>query len=377
MHSISRYMRDSHIISQNWHFSLIDCDDNVNYRILMKPVRMKLDSLPRVSLAHLPTPIEPMKRLSAALGGPDIWIKRDDCTGLATGGNKARKLEFLMGAALQSGVKVVATHGAIQSNHARQTAAAAGRLGLACHILLEDRTGYADEAYSSNGNVLLDQLHGAVVHRCPARDDMNAALATLVKELPYDTGEVYEIPGGGSNATGAAGYALAASEILEQIQSLGFKPDAIVHGTGSAGTQAGLATGLQIARSSIPVHGISVRANEATQKENVLSLTRLTAELLDHAAAIDAKDIHVDDRFVGPGYGIPAASTIEAIETVARLEGILLDPVYSGKGMAGLIGRIREGVYRKGQKIIFLHTGGSAALFAYPGWFHHTVAQAA
>lgn len=342
---------------------------------------MNLDTLPRVRLAHLPTPLEPLERLSAALAepgaGPEIWIKRDDCTGLATGGNKARKLEFLMGEALARGAEAVATQGAVQSNHARQTAAAAARLGLECHVLLENRTGFADADYNENGNVLLDRLCGAVVHRCERRDDMDAALDELVASLPGGAGRVYAIPGGGSNAVGAAGYANAAAELVGQAETGGLGIDAIVLASGSAGTHSGMLAGLLGAGSKIPVYGISVRAEAAAQQAKVLDLAQAAAAHIGLGGQIDPAGIRVDDRFVGAGYGIPADSTLEAVRKMAELEGILLDPVYTGKTFAGLLGLVREGVFRAGQRVVFLHTGGSSALFAYPGWFGAERAQAA
>ncbi len=338
---------------------------------------MNLDTLPRVRLAHLPTPLEPLERLSAALAGPEIWIKRDDCTGLATGGNKARKLEFLMGEALARGAEAVATQGAVQSNHARQTAAAAARLGLECHVLLENRTGFADADYNENGNVLLDRLCGAVVHRCERRDDMDAALDELVASLPGGAGRVYAIPGGGSNAVGAAGYANAAVELVGQAETAGLGIDAIVLASGSAGTHSGMLAGLLGAGSKIPVYGISVRAEAAAQQAKVLDLAQAAAAHIGLGGQIDPAGIRVDDRFVGAGYGIPADSTLEAVRTMAELEGILLDPVYTGKTFAGMLGLVREGVFRAGQRVVFLHTGGSSALFAYLGWFGAERAQAA
>ena len=342
---------------------------------------MNLDTLPRVRLAHLPTPLEPLERLSAALAepgaGPEIWIKRDDCTGLATGGNKARKLEFLMGEALACGAEAVATQGAVQSNHARQTAAAAARLGLECHVLLENRTGFADADYNENGNVLLDRLCGAVVHRCERRDDMDAALDELVAGLPGGAGRVYAIPGGGSNAVGAAGYANAAAELTAQAETAGLGIDAIVLASGSAGTHSGMLAGLLGVESKIPVYGISVRAEAAAQEAKVLDLAQAAAAHIGVGGTIDAASVRVDDRFVGAGYGIPADSTLAAVRTMAELEGILLDPVYTGKTFAGLLGLVREGVFRAGQRVVFLHTGGSSALFAYPGWFGAERAQAA
>ena len=205
---------------------------------------MNLAKFPRIRLAHLPTPLEPMPRLSEALGGPEIWIKRDDCTGLSTGGNKTRKLEYLMAEAQAQGADMVITQGATQSNHARQTAAAAARCGMDCHILLEDRTGYNHPNCRHNGNVLLDYLHGATMeHRAPG-PDMNAEMEAVAERFRAKGRNVYTIPGGGSNATGALGYVNCAFEMLAQFNDQGLAVDHIVHATGSAGTQAGLVTGL-------------------------------------------------------------------------------------------------------------------------------------
>ena len=217
---------------------------------------MHLARFPRVHLAHLPTPLERMDRLSEALGGPEIWIKRDDCTGLSTGGNKTRKLEFLMAEAQAEGADLVMTQGATQSNHARQTAAFAARLGMDCHILLEDRTGYKDENYNHNGNVLLDVLHGATYETRNAGLDMNAEMESVAENFRKQGKRVYTIPGGGSNTTGALGYANCALELVGQANDRGLVIDHIVHATGSTGTQAGLVTGLKALNANIPVMGI-------------------------------------------------------------------------------------------------------------------------
>lgn len=322
------------------------------------------DHFPRIGLAHLPTPLEFAERLTSALGGPEIWIKRDDCTGLSTGGNKARKLEFLMGEAQALGFARVATHGATQSNHARQTAAAAARLGMACDLLLEDRTGYADADYTKNGNVLLDALHGATISHCAPASDMNAALdAHLVAQGMRD--QTYLIPGGGSNATGALGYVNAAFEITEQARALGLAFGSVIHATGSAGTQAGLVAGFRAVSDTAPVLGIGVRAPRDVQEANVFRLAQATAAKLGKPDLVDRADVRADCGYIGDGYGLPAPSTFEAIRLVAETEGILMDPVYSGKGMAGLIGLIRSGALTARDKVIFLHTGGSVALFGY------------
>jgi len=326
---------------------------------------MNLAKFPRVALAHLPTPLEYMPRLSAALGGPDIWIKRDDCTGLSTGGNKTRKLEFLMAEAQAQGADIVLTQGATQSNHARQTAAAAARLGMDCHILLEDRTGYNHENYRYNGNVLLDVLHGASIeHRGPDLD-MNAEMETVADKMRADGRNVYTIPGGGSNTTGALGYVNCALELLNQLVTTDLSVDHIVHATGSAGTQAGLITGLSAMNANIPLLGIGVRAPKPKQEENVYNLAVKTAEKLGCAGVVAREDVVANTDYVGPGYGMPAQDTLDAIDLFARTEAILLDPVYSAKGGAGLIDLCRKGHFKKGETVVFLHTGGAIGLTGY------------
>jgi L-cysteate sulfo-lyase len=330
---------------------------------------MHLSRFPRLRFAHLPTPLEPMQRLSAMLGGPSIWIKRDDCTGLASGGNKTRKLEFLMADALHRGADTIITQGATQSNHARQTAAIAAKLGLACHILLEDRTGFIDPAYVYNGNVLLDRLCGASVSKRPCGADMGAEMESLAEELRAQGRTPYIIPGGGSTAVGALGYVNAALELLTQANDRGLRIDRVVHATGSAGTQAGLVTGLVGARSGIPVLGIGVRAPREVQEGNVFRLARETAEYLGLGDVIAREDVVANCEYVGGGYGLPTEGMVEAVKLVAQTEGILLDPVYSGKAMAGLIDVIRKGELKVEENVVFVHTGGSAALFGYPEIF--------
>ena len=330
---------------------------------------MHLARFPRVRLAHLPTPLEFLPRLSSALGGPEIWIKRDDCTGLSTGGNKTRKLEFLMAEAQAQGADLVMTQGATQSNHARQTAAFAARLGMACHILLEDRTGSRDPNYNWNGNVFLDHLHGATTERHPGGGDMNAIMETVADRFRAQGRRVYTIPGGGSNPTGALGYANCALELVNQANEQGVAIDHLVHATGSAGTQAGLVTGLRAINAGIPLLGIGVRAPKAKQEENVFALARATAAKLGCPDVVRREDVVANTDYVGEGYGIPTPAGLEAIELFARLEGILLDPVYSGKGAAGLIDLVRKGRFRKDERIVFLHTGGSVALFGYTSAF--------
>ncbi|SDY87950.1 D-cysteine desulfhydrase [Citreimonas salinaria] len=326
---------------------------------------MHLARFPRLFLAHLPTPLERLDRLSKELGGPDIWIKRDDCTGMSTGGNKTRKLEFLMAEAERQGADMVMTQGAVQSNHARQTAAFAAKLGLDCHLLLEERTGSKDRNYNANGNVLLDRLHGASTERREAGLDMNAELETAAEMFRAEGRNVYTIPGGGSNPTGALGYVNCALELVSQANDRGLVIDHLVHATGSAGTQAGLVVGMNAINAQIPILGVGVRAPKQKQEENVFSLALATAEKLGCAGVVAREDVVANTDYVGDGYGVPTESGIEAIRMFAQLEGILLDPVYSAKGAAGLIDLIRKGHFSKDERVVFLHTGGSAALFGY------------
>jgi L-cysteate sulfo-lyase len=330
---------------------------------------MHLSTFPRIHLAHLPTPLEPLERLSRHLNGPRLWVKRDDCTGLSTGGNKTRKLEFLIGEALALGADTVITQGATQSNHARQTAAAAAKVGLECHILLEDRTGYTSADYTLNGNVLLDRLHGATISKRPKDADMNAEMETLAASLRAKGRKPYVIPGGGSSPVGALGYVNCALELVHQANERGLKIGHVVLATGSAGTQAGFVTGLAALHARIPVLGISVRAPKDRQEANVFALAERTAVYLGAPGIVRRELIVANSDYVGDGYGMPTDSMREAVKLVARFEGILLDPVYTGKGCAGLIDHVRQGFFEKDSDVVFLHTGGSTGLFGYPDAF--------
>ena len=326
---------------------------------------MHLARFPRRFLAHLPTPLERLDRLSEALDGPEIWIKRDDCTGMSTGGNKTRKLEFLMAEAEAKGADMVMTQGATQSNHARQTAAFAARMGMDCHLLLENRTGSENPDYNHNGNVLLDHLHGASTETRPGGVDMHAEMEAVAEEYRAAGRRVYTIPGGGSNPTGALGYVNCAYELVGQANDRGLVIDHLVTATGSAGTQAGLVVGLSAINANIPLLGYGVRAPRPKQEDNVYQLALQTAEKIGCPGVVDRDDVIADTNYVGEGYGIPRDDTLEAIRLFAELEGILLDPVYSGKGAAGLIDYCRKGHFRRGERVVFLHTGGAAALFGY------------
>jgi L-cysteate sulfo-lyase len=326
---------------------------------------MHLARFPRLHFAHLPTPLEPMESLSRHLGGPKLWIKRDDCTGLGSGGNKTRKLEWLMGDALAQGADTIVTQGAVQTNHGRQTAAAAAKLGLRCIILLEHRVDTDDEDYLKNGNVLLDRLYGAELREYPAGGDMNAAMVPVADELAAAGRKPYLIPGGGSNTVGALGYANCALELVHQANEQSLKIDYVVHATGSAGTQAGLVTGFEAMNSHIPVLGIGVRAPKAKQEENVHKLAEALADKIGVKGGIGRDRVMANCDYVGGGYGVPTEGMIEAVRLFARHEGLLLDPVYSGKGAAGLIDLVRKDWFRRDDNIVFLHTGGSAGLFGY------------
>ncbi|MDA3919873.1 MAG: D-cysteine desulfhydrase [Salinisphaera sp.] len=330
---------------------------------------MDLARFPRIRLGHTPTPLEPLERLSKELGGPELWIKRDDCTGLSTGGNKTRKLEFLMAEALAQEADMVMTQGATQSNHARQTAAAAAKLGFKCHLLLEDRIGSTDANYNNNGNVFLDLLHGATAEYRSSGLDMNQEMEDVAERFRTDGLKVYIIPGGGSNPTGALGYVNCAMELLGQVNDQSLPIDHLVHATGSAGTQGGLIVGLKAMNSHIPLLGIGVRAPKQKQEENVFRLAQATAEKLGCPGVVKREDVVANSDYVGEGYGLPTSESIEAIQMFAELEGLLLDPVYSSKGAAGLIDLIRKGHFKRGERVVFLHTGGSAGLFGYTSSF--------
>jgi L-cysteate sulfo-lyase len=328
----------------------------------------------RMPLGFLPTPLVPLERLSAQLGGPRIWLKRDDCTGLATGGNKTRKLEYLLADARREGADVIVTIGATQSNHARQTAAACAAAGLPCHLLLARKVPWPNPHYERSGNLLLDRVLGAHVHLL-APDAVMPHRQALLRDLEAQGAIPYLIPVGGSNAIGALGYARCAMELLEQSEALGFRLTDIVHASSSAGTQAGLLAGFagllaDDARPRPRVHGINV--SEPNAQALVDEVRRIAHAVIErHGLAVSLADdeIRVDQRYLGPGYGLPDPATLEAIRLLARSEGVLLDPVYSGKAFAALVDRIRRGEFGGVADIVFVHTGGTAALAVYDDAF--------
>jgi L-cysteate sulfo-lyase len=313
----------------------------------------------------LPTPLEFLPRLTEHLGGPNIYVKRDDCTGLGTGGNKTRKLEFLMADAVANNADVIITQGAVQSNHARQTAAAACKMGMDCELVFEKRVTDASDPYLNSGNVLLDRIFGANLRDVEKGTDMDAAMESVAAELRGVGKTPYIIPGGGSNCIGALGYVDCALEFMAQAEEQGFSIDHVVHATGSAGTQAGLIVGIKASGKDIPLLGIGVNAPQDVQEEKVYKLAVETAEYVGSPGAVSREDIVANCDYVGEGYGIPTKEMNDAVMLLARLEGLLFDPVYSGKGLAGMLDLVRKGYFGDAQNIVFVHTGGVAGLFGY------------
>jgi L-cysteate sulfo-lyase len=340
---------------------------------------MHLARFPRVRLFPVPTPLERLDNFAAAVGGstggPQIWIKRDDCTVVATGGNKVRKLEWLIGEARAQGATHIVTQGAVQSNHVRQTAAVARRFGMTCTALLEHRIDTNDRDYLGSGNVLLDKLFGCNIEYRPGGGDMNAEAEKKGAELRATGATVYVIPGGGSNPVGALGYVSCAQELMQQADEMGLRIDLIVTATGSAGTHAGLVVGLEGMNAQVPVLGIGVRLPREQQEANVYRLAQATAEYVGIKSPIRREAIEANCDYVGQGYGIPTPGMGEAVRMLAQTEGILLDPVYSGKAMAGLIDLIRKGVIGGDKTIVFLHTGGAVGLFGYTSFLEASLEQ--
>jgi L-cysteate sulfo-lyase len=329
-----------------------------------KSLAERLAAFPRLGLATLPTPLEPMRRLTEHLGGPRLWVKREDATGLGFGGNKLRKLDYVLHAALSEGADTIVSGGVVQSNSQRQVAAAAAKLGLSCHLAVyHGRLAPPTQDYETSGNAFFNRLFGAHLHDVPWTGDRNAAIRMLVGELEAQGRKPYFVPYGVSNALGAIGYATTISEIDAQAALLGFTPSAIVHCTGSAGTQAGLVVGASVAMPDTRIVGIDIDAEPARVQADVIALAREASDLLD--IPFDQAAIEVVAGHAGPAYGLPHDATIEAIRLAGRLEALVLDPVYSGKGLAGLIALIRGGRWQRDEDVIFLHTGGAPALFAY------------
>lgn len=323
---------------------------------------MQIDSLPRFQLAQLPTPVAKLDRLSRELGGPKIFIKRDDQTGLALGGNKTRKLEFLVGDALAKGADMLVTLGAAQSNHCRQTAAAAAAAGLRCELILNGK-----KPEVPNGNLLLNELLGATAHWIE-RPQRAAKLKSLEAELRAAGRKPYLIPVGGSNGIGAVGYVVGMLEFMQQMRAAHQPVDHLVFGSSSGGTQAGMVLGAQLAGFTGSVTGLSIDKNDPEHFEyeaEVAQIANECAQYLGSDVRLTKDDIHVAYGYKGEGYGVVGDLEREAIRLMARMEGIILDPVYAGRAFGALVDLIRRGRFKRGETVVFWHTGGAPALFAY------------
>ena len=327
-----------------------------------------LDGLPRVKLGHSPTPLEQAPALGAELG-IDLYIKRDDCTGLAFGGNKVRQLEFYLGAAVAEGADTVLITGAVQSNFVRLAAAAARTLGMEIHVQLEERVPDVDDSYRMSGNVLLNKLLGAHLTSFPVGEDesaADAALEALARRLadqgrrPYVIHLAIDHP-----PLGALGYAVAARELTVQMQERDLCFDHVVVASGSALTHSGLLVGLRALGNKVPVTGICVRRVADEQHPRVFKRCREVATLIGRADCIEESDVVVYDATLAPGYGQMNAATMSAMVMAARLEALMLDPVYTAKTMAGLVALARDGAFQPGARVLFMHTGGLPALFGY------------
>ena len=332
----------------------------------MQKVLAGIARFPRVRLGHAPTPIDPAPNLGAALG-IDLRIKRDDCTGLAFGGNKVRQLKFHFGESRARGADTVLVTGAVQSNLVRIAAAAARKLGMAVHIQLENRVSDMGALFRTSGNLLLDRVLGATLHPFPEGEDEAAADAALERRAAALTAEgrnpyvIHSAPG--HPPLGGLGYVLAAEEIVEQAPGMRF--DAVVCASGSALTHAGMLVGLRALGERVPVLGICVRRDAASQAARVARAAAALAAMIERPDAFDAGGVDVSDAVLAPGYGRLNEAAREAMALAARHEGLLLDPVYTAKAMAGLIAHVRSGRIAPGSRVLFVHTGGQPALFAY------------
>jgi D-cysteine desulfhydrase family pyridoxal phosphate-dependent enzyme len=320
---------------------------------------MITDPIKRVSLGHFPTPLHALPRLSEKLGGPRLFVKRDDQTGLATGGNKTRKLEFLVADALDRHMDTLITAGAPQSNHARQTAAAAAKVGMKCVLVLRGQL-----QFGRQGNLLLDELLGAEI-RWAEREAVETTMTETANELSVKGYLPYLIPYGGSNPIGATGYVAAMEELMEQAKQMNLRFDRIVFASSSSGTQAGLAVGAKATGYTGQVLGISVDEKREDLQTKAARLATETAAHLGQIMKFAPGDIDVNADYLGAGYAVLGEPEREAIRLAAQTEGLLLDPVYTGRAFAGMMDLIHKGSIRRDETVLFWHTGGTPALFAY------------
>ena len=322
----------------------------------------RINKLPRIKLARLPTPLEEMPRLSKFLGGPNLWIKRDDLTGIAFGGNKERKTEFVMADAIRKSADVIITTGASQSNHAMATAAAAKKLGLKVVLVLRGK-----EPQEYDGNLLLDHLFGADIRFVQVGwQQVLPEMGKVAEELKKEGHKSYIVPGGASYPTGAVGYVNAMLELINQAEEANLNINYIVHASGSGGTQAGLILANKALGTETEILGMCVEPNiNQWLTERIVEIANGIAKLLDLKEIVNEKDVVLIGDYAREGYGVLTSEAVEAIKLVAQTEGILLDPVYTGKAMAGLIDLIKRERFKKDDNVVFIHTGGVPALFVY------------
>ncbi len=313
-----------------------------------------------INLARVPTPIEKLERLSTILEGPQIFIKRDDLTGIASSGNKIRKLEFLLAEALERGCDMLITCGGHQSNHARTTAVAAAKLGLKCHLILRNTMGGA-----LDGNLFLNRLMGAEIEYITPEEyiRIDEIMADLAEDLKSKGHTPYIIPEGGSNELGALGYIKATEELAEQLKRMKLKIDHIVIAVGSGGTYAGVLLGKFLFDLPAELHGINVSDNESYFVNKIFDIAKKAWKRFNLSFDLNKQDIHIIDGYVGKGYGLSSQEEIDMIKRVSQVEGIILDPVYTGKAMLGIADQIRQGRFKHGENILFIHTGGVFGLF--------------
>lgn len=327
---------------------------------------MNLAKFPRRGYLQHPTPLEPLKNFSKALGGNvNIWMKRDDLLPGCAGGNKTRKLDFSFADAIEKGADTVITCGAVQSNHCRLTLSWAVKESMDCHLVLEERVKGSYHSDASGNNFLFQVLGAKSITVVPGGSDMMKEMQKVADNVSSLGRKPYIIPGGASNAIGATGYVACAQELMQQLLWMSLNIDHIVVPSGSAGTHAGMVTGLQGSNAHIPVTGINVSRPKDVQEEIVYKLAVDTAERLGISQGVARDAVNCFDDYVGPGYSLPTEGMVEAVKLLASTEAILLDPVYSGKTMAGCIDLVRKGYFEGCKNILFLHTGGSPALYAY------------
>ena len=326
---------------------------------------MNLAKFPRRRYTEFKTPIEFLPQFTQAVGGPNLYIKRDDLLGLTAGGNKTRKLEFLVADALEKKADTLITCGAVQSNHCRLTLAAAVKEGLKCCLVLEERVANSYNPGASGNNFLFRLLGVEQIKVVPAGSDMMGEMEKVAATLAAQGRIPYVIPGGGSNPIGATGYVACAQEIQEQLFEKGLRIDRVVTASGSSGTHAGLVTGFCGCNMNIPVWGIDVARDKEEQENLVYALVEKTADRIGVTSGVARDEVVCFGDYWRPKYSVPNAGMVEAVNLLAKTEGILLDPVYTGKAMAGLIDLARNGKFKKGENVLFVHTGGSPGLYAY------------